>query len=164
MIVLDANIFAKLFVAEHDSASAKALMYAIQGAAVPVSLPGLFTYEIVQIGRYHNLDTDHVLDLLHSQFLSNWQMVEPARTHWKVAQKISQKGHAKSGYPAMYDSIYHALAIEGNGAFITADKKHYEKAKSFGHIYLLEDWKAPLEPYRTPDDQPLKAVREDRRR
>ncbi len=153
MIVLDANVFAKLFVEENDSDLAKALMYAVQYSAVPVLLPGLFAYEIIQIGRYHSLDTDKVLDLLETQFLSNWEMVEPTRAHWKTAQKISKKGHAKSGYPAMYDSVYHALAIEGNGAFITADKKHYEKAKSFGHIYLLEDWKAPLEPYRIPNER-----------
>ena len=75
-------------------------------------------------------------------------MVEPTRGHWAVAQKISENGNLKSGYPAMYDSVYHAMAIEGRGNFITADKKHYVKAQSFGSIYLLEDWKEPLEPYR----------------
>lgn len=148
MIVLDANVFAKLFVEERNSDFARALMYAVQYSAVPVRLPSLFTYELVQVGRYHGLDANQVLDLLETQFLSNWKMVEPTRGHWAVAQKISENGNLKSGYPAMYDSVYHAMAIEGRGNFITADKKHYVKAQSFGSIYLLEDWKEPLEPYR----------------
>lgn len=145
MIVLDANVFAKLFVGESDSDLARALMRFVHHSAVPVQLPGLFIYEIVQIGRYHGLDTDAVLDFFQTQFLSNWKMVEPNREHWKVAQKISEKGHVKSGYPAMYDSVYHAMAMVDGGAFITADKKYYIKAQSFGHIYLLENWKEPLE-------------------
>jgi predicted nucleic acid-binding protein len=40
----------------------------------------------------------------------------------------------------MYDSIYHALAIVEDGVFVTADNRHFEKVKNFGHIALLKDW------------------------
>jgi len=62
--------------------------------------------------------------------------------HWVLAEWISKTGHANSGYPAMYDSIYHAIAIEASGVFITADRKHYSKANSFGSICLLENWES----------------------
>lgn len=41
----------------------------------------------------------------------------------------------------MYDSIYHALAIETKGVFITADRRHFVKTECFSHICLLSDWK-----------------------
>ena len=42
---------------------------------------------------------------------------------------------------AFYDSAYHALALQLNGIFITADQKYYNKAKSFGRMKLLRDYK-----------------------
>jgi len=51
-------------------------------------------------------------------------------------------GNAKAGYPALQDSIYHALALEGGGTFVTADKKHLIKTKSFCAVQLLEEWAA----------------------
>lgn len=146
MIVLDANVFAKLLVSERDSSEARDLVYAIHRAAIPVVLPSLFIYEVVQIGRYYDLGTDIVLDFLETQLVGNWQVVEPSRKHWKMAQKISETGSANSGYPAMYDSIYHALALEEGANFITADKKHFAKAHTFGRIYLLADWPSGIGP------------------
>ncbi|MEM7302962.1 MAG: type II toxin-antitoxin system VapC family toxin [Pseudomonadota bacterium] len=145
MIVLDASVFAKLFVSETDSETAKALVQAIQTSSVSVLLPSLFTYEIVQIGRYHGVEVDMVLNFLESQLVSNWNVIEPTRTHWGTAQAICEAGHTQSGFPAMYDAVYHALAIEGQGAFVTADKKHYMKARQFGAIHLLQDWADALE-------------------
>lgn len=40
----------------------------------------------------------------------------------------------------LFDTLYHALAIEINGIFITADEKYFNKACSFGHIQLLADY------------------------
>lgn len=42
---------------------------------------------------------------------------------------------------SFYDAVYHALAIETQGIFITADEKYYEKTKSLKHIQLLNDYK-----------------------
>jgi hypothetical protein len=35
--------------------------------------------------------------------------------------------------------MYHALAIEEEALFITADRKHYEKTKHLGNIELLSN-------------------------
>ncbi len=147
MIVLDSNVFAKLLVSESDSALARQLVRAIQSEAVPVVLPSLFVYELVQVGRYHELDTQSVLDFMDTQLLRNWLVVEPTRDDWKVGQEISSRGNDRSGYPAMYDSIYHAIAIERQGCFITADRKHFSKAKDFGSIVLLPQWQRAVAQY-----------------
>lgn len=68
-------------------------------------------------------------------------VVSPSLSLWKRAQETCRDGHKNSGFPSMYDSIYHAIAIEANGVFVTADKKHFAKTKQHGNICLLENWK-----------------------
>jgi predicted nucleic acid-binding protein len=142
MIVIDSNVFAKLFTDEPDSEEAKALLSHLADTDTPVWVPTLFSYELVQIARYHQIPVEQALDLLDSQLGHHWQLVEPTRIHWYKAEQISHSGHDKSGYPALYDAIYHAIAITENGSFLTADKKHYAKATVFGHIILLNDWQS----------------------
>ena len=50
---------------------------------------------------------------------------------------MARHGSKKSGYPEFTDSLYHALAILNEATFITNDKKHYAKVKSFGYIRVL---------------------------
>lgn len=52
------------------------------------------------------------------------------------AFRIMKKYHGVS----FYDAGYHALAMEHNAVFITADKKYYAKAKKLGNILYLGDY------------------------
>lgn len=40
----------------------------------------------------------------------------------------------------LFDTFYHAVALEENGTLITADKRYYDKAKVMGAIVMLEDF------------------------
>lgn len=42
---------------------------------------------------------------------------------------------------SFYDASYHSLAIQMKATFITSDKKYTEKAKHFGSICFLPDYK-----------------------
>ncbi len=44
------------------------------------------------------------------------------------------------GYPTLFDSIYHAMALERGGVFVTADRKHVDRTRSFGGVMLLSEW------------------------
>ena len=55
--------------------------------------------------------------------------------------KITEDGNQKSGFPSIYDSTYHAMAIAYDGIFITADKRHAAKAMQYAHIAVLHNWK-----------------------
>lgn len=142
MIVVDSNVFAKLFTEEPDSNEAGAALSHLAVTDTPVIVPTLFSYELAQIARYHKIPVEQALDLFESQLNHHWKLTEPNRPHWSKAEEISQSGHEKSGYPTLYDAIYHAIAVVENGIFLTADNKHHTKAAGFGHIVLLKDWRS----------------------
>jgi hypothetical protein len=58
--------------------------------------------------------------------------------------EICESGHDKSGFPSFYDASYHALAINNDCYFITADKRHFNITQQLGHIVLLSDWETIL--------------------
>jgi predicted nucleic acid-binding protein len=60
----------------------------------------------------------------------------------KKAIDITQQGHPQSGYPSIYDSVFHAMAICNDATLVTADRRHYEKTKQLGHIIQLKDCSA----------------------
>ena len=42
----------------------------------------------------------------------------------------------------LYDTLYHAVALETASAFVTADERYFNNAQSLGGIMLLRDFKA----------------------
>jgi predicted nucleic acid-binding protein len=102
-------------------------------------VPELFKYEIAEVTRYYRAPLGKTLDLFETHTKAILTTSSPDRETWLLAEEIANEGHDKSGFPTIYDSIYHALAINLNGVFLTADKKHYEKTKKRGQIKLLTD-------------------------
>jgi predicted nucleic acid-binding protein len=43
----------------------------------------------------------------------------------------------------LFDTIYHAVAIEHGIDLVTADEHYYRKARRLGNIVLLRDWQPP---------------------
>ena len=144
-VVLDACVAAKTFINESDSPEAVKLISACVKSKIQISAPDIFKYEISQIAVKKDCVLDDILHLFEDAIFKLIDMQDPNRFVWLQAEKICQHGHEKSGFPTMYDSVYHAMAIINDGVFITADKRHYEKAKSFGHIAMLDDWENVLD-------------------
>jgi predicted nucleic acid-binding protein len=40
----------------------------------------------------------------------------------------------------LFDTLYHAVALEENATLITADRRYYDKAKAVGGIMMLEEF------------------------
>ena len=40
----------------------------------------------------------------------------------------------------LFDTLYHAAALEESATLITADRRYYDKARREGQIILLADW------------------------
>ena len=139
-LIPDSNVFMKLLFEEFDSHEAKVFFKTCALSETQLLVPELFKYEIAEVTRYFNTPLSKTLDLFDAHEQSILTVISPTKAMWLLAEEITQQGHQKSGYPSIYDSIYHAIAIKEKATFITADKRHYQKSKSFGHIQLLENW------------------------
>ena len=139
-IVIDACVFAKIFIKEPDREQAIALLRALADKDITIVVPQLFFYEIMSVAKYGNIDISHVLQILETYKKTNLQLLEPDLNTLKTAVAITDKGHPKSGYPSFYDAIYHAMALSLDCLFITADKRYYEKTRQLGKIAFLENW------------------------
>ena len=146
-IILDACVAAKTFIDEPDSQEAVNLIISCVKENIQITAPDIFKYEIAQIAVKKSVPLDKVLTLFEEAIFKLIDMQTPNRFIWLQGEYICRNGHEKSGFPTMYDSVYHAMAIINDGVFITSDKRHYEKTKSFGHIALLKDWESVLEEF-----------------
>ena len=45
----------------------------------------------------------------------------------------------------LFDTLYHAVALETGATLVTADDRYFAKARSQGHIVLLRDFQYPPE-------------------
>ena len=145
IVVIDANVIAKTFIAEPDSEQAMACLQACVAKKISMIAPDILKYEIMQIAIRKQCSLEAVISLFDEHISTLIELRQPNHSSWLEAEKISQYGHEKSGFPYIYDSIYHAMAIVEQGIFITADKCHYEKSKNFEHIVLLENWHEVLQ-------------------
>ena len=141
MIVLDASVFAKLLLDEPDRSEAMSLIEHALASREELIAPSLIVYETLSIALRHGVPFGEAMDLLGRLRASGLTVEEPTIGELTRAEKIATAGHAKSGYPALEDSIYHAMAIERGGTFVTADQRHVAKTKQFGNVVLLNDWK-----------------------
>ena len=140
MIVVDSSVFVKLLVAEDDSAVARAFMIACHKHRMDFGAPDLFRFEVLGFALHHGLPFLHVRELIEIQEAAGFRIYPLTSDVIDRAETIAKHGNKKSGYPSLQDSLYHALAIETGGTFITADRKHLEKTMKFGHATLLQEW------------------------
>ncbi len=145
-VVLDSCIFCKLFLDEPDSKDAIDLITELSIKNYQVLVPSLFLYEVLSIANISPFSLNKAYALITQYKLANLEILELEQQAISKAIEICELGHEKSGFPSFYDASYHALAITNMCQFITADKRHTAKAKSFGHITLLDDWRSIFRP------------------
>ncbi|SCN47082.1 type II toxin-antitoxin system VapC family toxin [methanotrophic endosymbiont of Bathymodiolus puteoserpentis (Logatchev)] len=136
--VIDSSVFNKLYLDEIDRDKAKQLF--IQAAAGKVILiaPDLLYLEVVNTAQRCGVPIDSVVELLEAQkYLLQIRAVSDSER--KKAIEIIATGHIKSGYPSIYDALFHAMALCNKAVFVTADKHHYAKTQILGNICLLSE-------------------------
>lgn len=141
MIVLDASVFVKVFHAEDGSDQARALLAAASTGALTIVAPDILKYEALGAALHYSVPFDKVLSLFESLEASGMLFVRPSDEELLLAETIATLKIAGGGYADLFDSVYHAMAIVRNGTFLTADSRHVAKAKQFGHVTLLADWR-----------------------
>jgi len=140
IIVPDANVAVKILHAEADTEQAGALFRSCAEHGHKILVPEHFLYEVMNVCQRVTVGADAVLDFYEALKASILTVVSPNRATWKRAEGMVHDGHPNSGFPSIYDSIYHALALDAGGVFITADKRHVAKTHQHGGVMLLSDW------------------------
>ena len=129
----------KLFIDEEYSNKAVAFFIYANDNNFDLLIPALFQSEFLSAVKNQNVSFNSAYDLLEEYLATSMTQIDYSRVIMKKALEISEHGHSKSGFPSVYDSIYHALSILNNCDFITADKRHYDKTKELGNIRLLAE-------------------------
>lgn len=140
IIVPDANIAVKMLHTEADTDQARAFFRSCLENEVKILVPEHFLYELVNVCQRVKVGADQTLDFYEALKSSILTVVTPSRDTWLRAERMAQDGHPSSGFPSIYDSIYHALALDADGVFVTADKRHVAKTHQHGGVMLLSEW------------------------
>lgn len=138
-VVLDANIFLKIFKEEHDSNRAKELLSRLAKSITPILAPAVVVNETLHACERDGLDVETTCHFFKELMAFNLSFVPLTGALIDKTLAITKNGHEKSGYPTFSDSMYHAIAITEDALFITADKRHYEKTRHLGNIELLRN-------------------------
>ena len=143
-LILDANVVGKLFLNEDDRATARDFIAHLAQSRRQCFAPSILAFEVYGIAIHYGIEVSlprQTLDRLTRSILT---LIEPDGDLWARAYQIAQSGHPKSGFPSLADSLYHALAVDVGGTFVTADKRHLAKTKSIGHAVHLQDWRSAI--------------------
>ncbi|MEC4749447.1 type II toxin-antitoxin system VapC family toxin [Methylomicrobium sp. Wu6] len=135
--VIDSSVFNKLYLDEADRDKAQQLFIKAAEGEAMLFAPDLLFLEVVNTAQRCGVPIDAVVELLEAQrYLM--QMRAITSDERKKALQIIAGGHDKSGYPSIYDAVFHAMALCNQAVLVTADKRHYAKTQSLGSICLLD--------------------------
>ena len=140
VLILDASVFNKLFLDEAEKSQAVSLIKQASLVGFSLRAPTLIELEICKSALHYEVPFRHALDLLGSLKQSGLRLDQPSHTLWEKAERMCKTHEKGQGFPTLIDSLYHCLAIDLKGIFVTADMKHIRKANHFGHICALQDW------------------------
>jgi len=136
IIIPDASVLLKwVLPPDHEQhvEQALAIRNALLDGKVRLLVPGLWHYELGNtLSRKY---PDHADALLCSLVDMELESSQPA-PDWQAT--IVQL--AASFNVTFYDAAYHALAINRDAVFVTADEQYIQKAGAAGHILHLKDW------------------------
>lgn len=141
MIVVDASVFVKLLKDEAESVEARALVDHMMEVGVGLAAPSIAIYETLTAALHVDVPLTVVGDMFDRFRALGLSIEEPTSHELGKAEEISRMSAPGGGRPALFDSIYHAMAIERGGTFVTADMKHLAKTKHLGCAVALADWR-----------------------
>lgn len=141
MIVVDASVFVKLLKEEDDSDQARSFIDHMLAKGEGYLSPSIVLYESLSAALHVEVPLDAVGNIFEEFRTLGLVIEEPSQADLKFAETIARTQSPIGGYPTLFDNIYHAMAIQRDGMFVTADARHVAKAGQFGHPMLLADWR-----------------------
>lgn len=137
-VVVDASVAVKWILPdpeiEPDSDRALQLLAGIQqGKVHPVQPPHWLAEVGAVITRLRPAIAREAVDLLIALELPVEDALETYRRAVRMAEEL--KHH-------LFDTLYHAVALERDAVLVSADAHYMRKAGRFGHLLALSAWQA----------------------
>lgn len=135
-LVVDASVAVKWFLpdssSEPDADRAVALLRAVRDGEVRLLEPPHWPAEIFAVlTRLRPGIAARAIDLLDAMELES---AAGADLYKRASHLARQLDHH------LFDTLYHALALERNAVLVTADERYLRKARRLGSIVALNDW------------------------
>lgn len=136
-VVLDASVIVKWYIAkpdEKDAEQALAILEGIEASTITLIQPQHSLAEVAAVlaRELPEHAGDYFLEL-GCIFAVN--AISLSNTAYQRAIELSTRLNHH-----LFDTLYHAVALEENATLITADRRYYEKAEAFGGIVMLENF------------------------
>jgi predicted nucleic acid-binding protein len=138
-LVVDASVAVKWVfpepATESDTDRAAELLNAVRQNRVEIVQPPHWLAEVAAvIARLRPDITDEAIDLLDALELA----VEADAGIYKRAGRISRQLNQH-----LFDTLYHALALERDAVLVSADDRYLRKAGALGGVVSLSKWVPP---------------------
>lgn len=135
-LTVDASVALKWFLAtdEADGERAIGILLAAREGRAMLLQPVHWRAEVAAVlaRREPALAMDCVADLLH---LPGVTVVESDSILFAAAQMAVDLGEH------VFDTLYHAAAIESSALLVTADERYFKRAQGLGSVRLLRDYR-----------------------
>ena len=136
--VIDASVIVKWFfpdpVREPDSDHALGVLEAIRkGEVEPLQPPHWLAEVAAMIARLEPEITGQAIDLLDAM---EFRVRDDAAIYKRAAVLAAELNQH------LFDTLYHAVALEHDAILISADRRYFNKAGQLGRIAYLPHWEA----------------------
>jgi predicted nucleic acid-binding protein len=135
-LVVDASVAVKWFIRdpneENNVASAADILVGIGKNSIELIQPPHWIAEVTAVlARLQPDLSDDAIDLLDAMEL-------PTRAESSVYKLASHLATKLNHH--LFDTLYHALALQDNATLITADHRYFRKSVNHGSICMLADF------------------------
>jgi len=135
-LVVDASVAVKWFIRdpneENDVVSAVDILVGIGRNSIELIQPPHWIVEVTAVlARLQPDLSDDAIDLLDAMEL-------PTRAESSVYKLASHLATELNHH--LFDTLYHALALQDNATLITADRRYFRKSVNHGSICMLADF------------------------
>lgn len=144
VIVIDASVTVKWFEPsrdEADSGNALEILSAVNQGDISLCQPPHWLAEVGAV--LARLDPESVLDDLADLFEIRFRRIESKQVYLAACAISRELQHH------LFDTLYHAVALTlSDAVLVTADERYYKKARQYGGISLLSEYRIDR-----PDEQ-----------
>jgi len=135
-LVVDASVAAKWFVRdaqeEKDVTSAVDILIGVGKNSIELIQPPHWMAEVIAVlARLQPDLTNDAIDLLDAMEIP----IRAESSVYKLANHLARELNHH-----LFDTLYHALALQDNATLLTADHRYFKKAVDHGSICMLADF------------------------